>query len=697
MRKLVVGLLVALAISVAAQDRAQTPTFHPEANYVRVDVFPTVRGVPVGDLKQDDFEIIEDKVPQKVTAFEHVIVQANVAPDLRREPRTVAESREMAQTARGRVFVLFLDFYHVEGTASFKIQKPLVDALDRTLGYGDLIAVMTPDMTSRDLTFTAKTGSVEEILAQAWGHRDRVDLRDPEDENLESCYGLGSCPSTLATELVARRRETQTLDSLDDLVQYLRGVREERKAVLAVTDGWRLFEPNEALLSPPGIQCQGPTAALPPIGVDPRTGRLGGLPTSPGIGSNGPTYGSQCEADRQHLAHIDNQRRARDLGDEANRANVSFYPIDPRGLVASEQAMQPPGLPGVDLDTVPMSLRADIAMTAARQSSLRTLALDTDGTAIVATNDISGALRKVADDLSSYYLLGYYSTGKIDGKFHSISVKVKRSGVDVRARRGYLAPTAAAVAAASVAPPPPAPAAAVAEAAVITSALAPLGAFSRVDVPVLLQSAAGWTPDNAPAIWATGEFTGAEWKSGGQADVMLIGADRETRATAHVTLAPGTRSFRVRLDPANPVAAGDYSIMVRSRSADAGASPSSDTARLVVPASPETSGVLFVRRGPATGNKDLPTADPRFHRTEQIRVETLTTETEPAATRLLDRAGKPLALPVQSAIRSDADGSRWQTAQLQLAPLAVGDYLIELTRGAGTETKRTLIAFRIIP
>jgi hypothetical protein len=136
--------------------------------------------------------------------------------------------------------------------------------------------------------------------------------------------------------------------------------------------------------------------------------------------------------------------------------------------------------------------------------------------------------------------------------------------------------------------------------------------------------------------------------------------------------------------------------MVRSRSADAGASPSSDTARLVVPASPDTAGVLFVRRGPTTGNRDVPTADPRFHRTEQIRVEALTRDTDPAAARLLDRAGKPLAVPVQSAIRADADGSRWQTAQLALAPLAVGDYLIELAQ-TGTETKRTLVAFRIIP
>src|ERR1700680_4965071 len=99
MRKLVVGLLVALAITIAAQDQAQNPTFHTEANYVRVDVFPTLRGAPVLDLKQGDFEVVEDKTPQKITAFEHVVVQANVPEDLRRDPRTVAESRAIAQTA----------------------------------------------------------------------------------------------------------------------------------------------------------------------------------------------------------------------------------------------------------------------------------------------------------------------------------------------------------------------------------------------------------------------------------------------------------------------------------------------------------------------------------------------------------------------------------------------------------------------
>jgi len=53
----------------------------------------------------------------------------------------------------------------------------------------------------------------------------------------------------------------------------------------------------------------------------------------------------------------------------------------------------------------------------------------------VSSNDLARSFRRIVDDLSSYYLLGYYSNGKLDGRFHTISVRVKRPGVQVRARR----------------------------------------------------------------------------------------------------------------------------------------------------------------------------------------------------------------------------------------------------------------------
>ena len=135
-----------------AQEPPQ-PTFRTEANYVRVDVYPTLNGAPLTDLQKDDFEILEQGEPQTIDAFEHVMATGSVPQDMRREPSSVAESRAMLENPRARVFVLFLDYYHVDVGGSRNMRETLVNALDRFLGPEDLFAVMTPEMSARDLSF----------------------------------------------------------------------------------------------------------------------------------------------------------------------------------------------------------------------------------------------------------------------------------------------------------------------------------------------------------------------------------------------------------------------------------------------------------------------------------------------------------------------------------------------------------------
>src|SRR6266545_7885097 len=102
--------LLPAVIGVAAQTQDQPrPTFRTEANYVRVDVYPTRNDAPVTDLRREDFEILEDKVPQTIEQFDHIVIRGGSAQDARREPNTVAESRQAAADPRARVFVLFLD------------------------------------------------------------------------------------------------------------------------------------------------------------------------------------------------------------------------------------------------------------------------------------------------------------------------------------------------------------------------------------------------------------------------------------------------------------------------------------------------------------------------------------------------------------------------------------------------------------
>jgi hypothetical protein len=64
---------------------------------------------------------------------------------------------------------------------------------------------------------------------------------------------------------------------------------------------------------------------------------------------------------------------------------------------------------------------------------------------------------------------------------------------------------------------------------------------------------------------------------------------------------------------------------------------------------------------------------------------------------LLDRTGKALSLPVSVTSADESDGSRWLSAQVALAPLATGDYLIEVTVMDGGSQRRTLTAFRVVP
>jgi hypothetical protein len=239
-----------------------------------------------------------------------------------------------------------------------------------------------------------------------------------------------------------------------------------------------------------------------------------------------------------------------------------------------------------------------------------------------------------------------------------------------------------------------------AEARALATAIAPLDGLAR-EAPVRLQVATGWAPDHSAAFWVVGEVARRDdWMAGGDAMVMLTSAAGADVSSARVPIEPGSRSFRALLRPAAPLEPGEYEVRVRATSPTGAHSPSNDVVSVTLSRAPGTTGVLLVRRGPTTGNKEWPTADRRFRRSEILRVEVPASGAVPSA-RLLDRTGKALPVPVGAAVRDDADGSRWQTAQLALAPLAPGDYVVELAEPAEADSsaagRRVLVAFRVVP
>ena len=256
-RSFLLMLLTLSAATLAAQQPASTPQqpapapqppIRVEANYVRVDVYPTRGGQPVAGLKVEDFELLEDGAPQKIEAFEHVVIQPAGPQATRVEPSSVREAEQAAANPRLRVFVIFLDVPHVSIASGHHIKEPLISLMDRMMGEDDLVAVMTPEMSPDQMTLGRKT----EVIARGvrenwpWGVRDSIQPLDQRDDEYRACYpamsGEGHT-SALAQRMIDRRRERMVLEAFEDLIGYLGGIREERKAIITITEGWQLLVP----------------------------------------------------------------------------------------------------------------------------------------------------------------------------------------------------------------------------------------------------------------------------------------------------------------------------------------------------------------------------------------------------------------------------------------------------------------------
>ena len=153
-------------------------------------------------------------------------------------------------------------------------------------------------------------------------------------------------------------------------------------------------------------------------------------------------------------------------------------------------------------------------------------------------------------------------------------------------------------------------------------------------------------------IWVVGELdfrTRREpaWARGAQAEVMLLAANGQQLGSTELDVPAGQGGFLVRVPTSGPLAPGDYAVRIRLRAVSRDAE-ASDTARVTIPerASPVGEAVLW-RRGPATGPQYARTSDPRFQRSDRLRLE-LASDGTGATARLLDRAGKPLRCPCSS-------------------------------------------------
>ncbi len=684
-----IGVAAATMALAAQPPEAQLPRFRAGANLVRVDTYVSVKGVALTDLKPEEVEVFEDDRPQTLESLELMTARGSGSQAARSEPTTLAEMRDAAADA-ARLFTVFFDRFHVSVAGSYRANKPIVEALDKIIGADDMVGVMTPEMSPTAITYSRRTSSIERMITDnwAWGIKDQVAQRSPRESGFEQCYPPTLYPG-IAAKMIARLREQQTLAALAGLVTRLGELRPERKFVMLFTEGWALYQRDEQLGGP----LDGQAPRQDPLGSEPSTGGI----RRPGASDpqRGIAQGMEsCERERVMLAFIDHEVEFRQLLQRANRANVSFYPIDARGLIVFDQPTR------FDL---PMGV--DNAWLRDRHDDLKMMADQTDGVAVLNhTNDLGGAMQKMFADVGSYYLASYYSSNpKLDGRFRRIRVEVKREHAEVRARPGYLAPTESEARAAGMAPerpagsrPAPSPS--------VTRALDAI-APGRGNLPVRIQAAGGRGLIRAVVELDAATAKQPEWLSGGTLRLTVeperASASAKSAPAQTVTLAlePGQRSITASGTNA-PVAPGRY--LVRAEiTPRAGRIPLQVSTFVTVPADTAVIGsaALALRRGPSTGLAYIATADPRFRRTERLRIEVPLAEPATEATgRMLTREGQPMPLIVTYSSRVDeATQLRLGVADVTLSALAAGEYVLEFTIKTGSQTEVITYGFRLIP
>jgi len=639
-------------------DAAGQPVFRAGINFVRVDVIVTDKsGNPVADLKQTDFELTEDGKPQTVETFRLVKVDTTAPEYVQRGIRSREDEELAAADESARIFVFFLDDYNVRLGNSMSSRKPVVEFIRNQLAPNDLVAVMYPLTPLDAVVLTRNHEAVARVVEKFEGRKFRYEPRN----DVEQRY------VDQPTEVVERIRRQVSLSALKGLSVKLGALREGRKAIILLSEGY--------------------TAMLPPQMRDAQAGFSGlGNPNY-----NRPMAGdNDINEDRaRSMAEFDLQSELQRVYDAANRSNTAIYAVDPRGLSTGEFDIQ---------DNISNRLSQDALRST--MATLQVLAENTDGRAIVNRNDLAKGMEQIIRDSSAYYLVGYNSSqAPQDGKFHAIKVRIKRPGVQVRARKGYWALSAEETARASAPPkagPPPAVTRAI-------NSIAPSSGGRRF-VRTWFGTEPGedgltkvtfvWEPiPAAPGVkrdepkqisLVAASPSGEEFFSGPVGDVTSAKG-----ASVTFPVKPGKLRLRLAVEGTGPgtLDSEDREVVVPDlTSADLRVS----TPRVFVARTAREYQQLKAEPAP------IPTALREFRRTDRLLVRFHAFGKPDGElkllARLLNTQGQKMSdLPVTS--QAEPEGQ----VDLPLSSLAAGEYLLEVSAATeGHKPSMELVAFRVV-
>lgn len=644
----------------------QQPAFRARVDSVSVDATVTDKdGRPVTDLKQDDFEIREAGKPQTIETFRQIQIDENeaVGPESAPAILSQADMQRAAANPENRLFLIFLDDYHTRLGNSLHVREQLSAFVSR-LSSHDLVALMTPLGSVLAATFTRDHEGTAAGIMHFTGRKYDYKALNPYEE-----YFANQPP-----EVQEQIRNELVIGTMKSTCALMSSLREGRKTILFVSEG---------------------IVGNFPAGVATQSNRF---PTAPQPTNLTPQQQLQqaAAASRQTSQEYFNSQnqlmRMRDIFTICARGNTSVYPLDPRGLATSEFGAA---------DAV--SQDADRRIIQEATDSLRILADQTNGHAIIGTNNPLPELKKMIHQLSSYYLMSYTSTvAPRDGRFHEIQVRVNRKDVDVIARKGYWAYSEEEVKRATAPPrqgPPPEVSEALDDLAVIVEPT------SRHLVGVWIGAVRG-PEERAQVTLAWEASRGIEDLTAvrpEQVNLIVTGSNGEVVFKGPVPRDPNVYTPAGKITFAAP--AGPMRVKMTVENARGQRLDSEDISESVpdFTATGPTIAVPQIFRARTAfevgtlrkSTTAIPIVSRMFSRTETLfmRFEVYGPGAAPpvVSMRLLNQVGEPKA-PLKTPTSA---GPNVYEADVSLASFPPGDYLLEIAASVGSEKTIRLIGIRV--
>lgn len=415
--KLVISLPLALSLllpfSLAAQEQpeqaqSEVPRLVEtvDVRVINVDVVVTDRkGNAVTGLTRDDFIIYENGRPQKVSNFYEVVTRTDhpEEPQIRTEESPELRAPEQPEQLRRKI-VIFIDNLSLAPFNRNRVFTAMKKFVNETMRPGDLAMVVTWNRSMKvRLPFTGDAKQIEQTLdaiagESALGIQQISDRRQIQSQIRDAKRFEEAVAAARGYSQALEHDLRQTVREINALMATLGGV-EGKKIMLVTSEGFQM-QPGRELFY-----------FIDDIGREKESWM--------GVGS---TF---LESMSFNLTNqIESIARA------ANSNNITLYTLHAGGLMGFNE--------GSAENQQPVSASVQQAALSNSTDSLRMMADLTGGLAVVGTNNFAAAFDRIAQDISSYYSLGYRSgTERVDRQ-RSLEVKTKNPQYLVRSRRSFV-------------------------------------------------------------------------------------------------------------------------------------------------------------------------------------------------------------------------------------------------------------------